>query len=320
MIDGEDGAPEGNFAEFEAAANSGEPLPDAKEPEKAKEPVEGDDDTGEDDPNVNDKGDEEGEDKDEGKGERRRSKPAHQRIAELTAARREAERERDELREQIKGKPADKPVDEPIATTPNRPDPNAKNDDGSDKYEFGEADPEYQADLMDWKVEAKLAERDAKDANEKRLAGIREVTTKLDTDWAAKAEAAVERYPDFKETVLESAAAGDWECGPIMAIVISASEQGADIAYHMATNPKEAAELNKLAQTDPMEAARRFGRLEARFEAQTEKPAAVRTTNAPEPPQHRARGGSGKFEVSGDTTDFPAFEAKANAALASGRR
>lgn len=319
MIDGENDAPEGNFAEFEAAANAGEPepLPEVKEPE-AKEPVVDPEDEAGDDDDAGEVNDKIGEDKGD-KGEKRRSKPMHQRLGETTEKWRLAEQraEAAEARAAALEK-GEKPADAPVAATAqNRPDPNAKNADGSDKYEFGEADPEYQTDLMDWKVESKLAERDAKDAGEKRLASIRETTTKLDTDWAAKAEAAVERYPDFKETVLESAAAGDWECGPIMAIAISASEQGADIAYHMATNPKEAAELNKLAQSDPMEAARRFGRLEARFELQSEKPAAVRTTNAPEPPQHRARGGLGKFEVDGATTDFAAFEAKANA---SGRK
>lgn len=314
----EDDAPEGNFAEFEAAANSGEPIVETKEPE-AKEPADPDEDDDIDDAGeVNDKADDQdGEDKDEEKGEKRRSKPMRQRLGEVTEKWRTAEQRAIDAEARAAAlEKGEKPEVKPAATELAKPDPNAKNDDGSDKYEFGEADPEYLADLTDWKVDTKLAERDAKTAEEQKLAKVQETVTKLDTDWAEKAKSAVERYPDFNEVVLESAAAGEWECGPIMAIAISASEQGADIAYHMATNPKEAAELNKLAQTDPMEAARRFGRLEARYEMQA-KPAAVRTTNAPEPPQHRARGGSGKYEVDGSTTDFAAFEAKANA---SGRR
>jgi hypothetical protein len=302
--------PENDFAAFEAAATAEDkpaPEPEAKAP--VAEPDEEDDVEDADDTNVNDQAEEDKDEepKEEGK---RRSKPAHQRIAELTAKLRQAERDLETAR-----KPADEKVDTPV-TTLAKPDPNAKNADGSDKYEFGEADPEYLADLTDWKVEDKLAQRDAKTAEDQRAAKVKEMTTGLDTAWQEKATAAVDRYPDFNKVVLESAAAGDWECGPIVAIAISASDQGADIAYHLASNPKEAAELNKIAQTDPMEAARRFGRLEARFEAKSETKAPAKLTEAPEPPQHRARGGSGKFEVDGSTTDFAAFEAK----VASGRR
>lgn len=300
MIDGE--PTDNNFAEFEAAATSGEPVAEpAAAPPEAVEP---------DEPAETPEPDETSEiEAEEGdKPEKRRSKPAHQRIAELTAKLRQAERDLDASR-----KPADEGVrDQAAPSSIDRPDPNAKNDDGSDKYEFGEADPNYLADLTDYKVEAKLTEREAKTAAEAQKNHASEVITNLDNQWKEKATAAAEKYPDFNEVVLESAAAGEWECGMLMSMAISASEQGADIAYHLAQNPKEAAELNKLAQTDPMEAARRFGRMEARFETQTEKVVSIKPTNAPEPPQNRARGAAGRFEVGGDTTDFAAFERKAN--------
>jgi hypothetical protein len=290
-----------NFAEFEAAATAGEPVEPTKEPEKASEPEAELEEVEDEAPEANDeKPEEEGEDKPE----KRRSKPAHQRIAELTAKLRQTERDLEAAK-----KPAE-PVNDAVTTpttTLAKPDPNDA------KYEFGEADPEYLADMMEYKVEVKLAEREAKEQEKAREAQSAEAAANLNKQWEEKAAKAVEKYPDFNEVVLESAAAGDWECGPILAIAISASDQGADIAYHLASNPKEAAELNKLAQTDPLEAARRFGRMEARFEAAAPNDNIERkVTKAPEPPKHQVRGGSGKFEVGGDTTDFAAFEAKVN--------
>jgi len=85
------------------------------------------------------------------------------------------------------------------------------------------------------------------------------------------------------------------------------------VAYHLANNRDEA---KSIAMMHPLEQARAFGRLEARFLAEAAakvaepKPEPKVKTDAPEPPTHRARGGGGKFSVDDDTSDFAAFEAK----------
>lgn len=261
-------------------------APPAPEPAPDAEP--GTDEAPEGDPDASD------EDK------RRRSKPAHVRIAELTAKLRQAERD-------LAANQAPKPVEQ-MAPVPGlvEPDPN------SDAYEFGEADPKYLRDLAKYEVKKELAEERQLNEAQQQRQQMTQVATTLDDQWKAKAEAATEKYPDYAETVLETAAAGEWPCPPILAMAISASDQGSDIAYHLATNRKEAEELAGLAQSDPFEAVRRFGRLEARFEAKTNDTQAVerKVTKAPEPPTQRARGGSGQFTVADDTDDLDAFSNK----------
>lgn len=306
----DDGAVEGSFGgEATVEAVETPPVVDA--------PDEGNRDEADDpNPEVNDKTDD-----DAGEDDKHRSKPAHKRIAEITKARRDAERERDELRaenERLKGH--GQPAVTPKAISDVLKELEARKPDPNDpKYDFGENDPLFQDEMADWRVDYKLAKRDeaaaekqAKEDLTKRQAAIEEVAANLNSAWEAKAAAAVEKYPDFNEKVLETAAAGEWDCGPLVSIALADSEQGADIAYHLASNPKEAKELSALALTDPMEAARRFGRLEARFEAKSAandtEAAKRRVTNAPEPPKHSARGSSGQFTTSPDTDDLDAFE------------
>ncbi len=244
---------------------------------------------------------------------------------------REAERRAEAAEARLTGKP------EPTATEtaeegPVAPDPN------DDKYEFGEADPAYLADLTDYKVDLKLAERDKAAQDRADQAAQSESLTALDTQWNEKAAAAVEKYPDFEEKVVESAAAGDWACPPLVAAAISSSDVGADVAYHLASNPAEAEVIAAQLSVNPMVAAEAFGFIEGgfldkaparpganahpldvalyagRLRAFHEKGAAPKgkiATDAPEPAQHRVRGGSGQFEVGGDTSDFAAFEKKA---------
>lgn len=323
MTDGEDDAPaDNNFAEFEAAAKSGEPAEPANEPAAAAEPEPDPDDAPNDDDDtvVNDDATD-----DPDKPERRRSKPAHARIAQITAEKHDAIRRAEAAEARLTaletGKPAEAPA---VVETAVKPDPNAKNDDGSDKYEFGEADPNYLADVVDWKVDQKLATEKAKTAEADSKRHIAETAATLNTQWAEKATKAAEKYPDFETKVLESAAAGDWKCGVLMSAAISASDQGADIAYHLATHPEEAAQLDEMTtpgspKYDPFQAVRLFGRMEARFETPEAKPTGKTTTNAPEPPSQKARGAGGKFEVDGSTSDFAAFEKKANAQASSRR-
>jgi hypothetical protein len=259
----------------------------------------------------------------------KRGRSAEARINTLTAKLRQAERERDEAR-------FGKPVPQESGSELKAPDPFAKNADGTDKYEFGQADPDYLADLTDYKVEAKLAERDKKT----QALGERGAVQAQLEDGMANIEAkGTEKYTDFEEKITAAVEArGGEPLHPVVSVGLAVSPVGADVAYKLATDTAASDRLEHLASTDMQAAAMAFGELEGEFtdndddlkikdpldmarmlgrmRARQGKPAAtvtqIKTTNAPEPPKERARGGGGTFQADSATTDFPAFERMAN--------
>lgn len=208
-------------------------------------------------------------------------------------------------------------------------DPAGKEPDPKD-YEYGDADARYIADLA--AHEARKAVR-----QEQEAARITERLTTVENDWQSRTTQAQTVYPDFQEKVIAGADKGSWACSQIMSLAIKTSAAGADMAYHLATNPAEAARIDALT---PLEQAKEMGRLEYRFEAEAKakaeaasresgqeggdangkdgssggaaKPKTV--TNAPPPPP-RARGTGGRFAQAGDTDDFRSFEAHADQVL-----
>ena len=145
--------------------------------------------------------------------------------------------------------------------------------------------------------------------------------TALETAGAAK-------YADFDEVVTESRQLDPsdpafWPLSREMGKLILASDVGADVAYHLASNPEEA---RKIFGKAPMEQAAYFGRLEATFEATVPNPKdkqqtdgqhqVVKGPKAPTPIK-QAKGSGGTTPVSSATTDFAAFERQA---LASAQR
>jgi hypothetical protein len=130
----------------------------------------------------------------------------------------------------------------------------------------------------------------------------------MEVKWSERVTSAAEKYPDFAEKVTKGADNNAWACPPVVALGIKASEYGPDVAYHLATNVEES---RRIASMHPLEQAREFGRLEARFELaakQTEQPKPKTVTQAAPPPSVQARGAGGKFAVSADTEDFAAFD------------
>lgn len=242
-------------------------------------------------------------DADEDEAEKKhRSKPAKERISELTRARREAERRAEAAEARLAQLTGGQDQQQGGETALAEPDPN--------EFEFGEADPGYLRALAVHTVRQEMNAARQAEAQQAQAEVMTQRAQALDTTWQEQAEKAVERYEDFAPTIEEYQKTQP--CPPILAMAIQASDHGADVAYHLAKNPKENAVLAQLAQTDPLEAARRFGRLEARFESREEapKPKAKTITDAPEPPSHRARGSAGRFETPDDTDDLDAFSRK----------
>lgn len=322
---------EQDFAAFEAAAK-GETV---EAPTVAEEPKGDEAAEAKDEPLELTDGDEavdvpEGEDGGEAdpKDGKRRSKPASQRIAELTAKLRAAERQLEARNE---------PAGDEGGDAPERP--NAAD------YEFGEADPKYVEDLVKFAIAEDRAERSKVDgARAEQQAWQDRIETGV-----AKAQAeATEKYEDFEARIAEAVEArGGEPLPPLLSVAIGVSPAGGDILYRLATDEAASKRLEALAKvggnqasamamafgelegeyladtddadldmSDQLDMARMMGRMRARLKG-SQKPAqedkrAVTVTNAPEPPSQRARGAGGQFETTGDTTDFAAFERKVN--------
>ena len=181
------------------------------------------------------------------------------------------------------------------------------------KYQYGEADARYIRDLSRFETLKTLDERDktAKTTAQQQaaIAAGREKAAAIDA-WADKAP--VDKYDDFHEVVIDSAKRNEWPLSETLGSLIQELTVGYDIAYALASDPKEAIRISRLS------AARQaawFGTEEARLmtEADTGAVASrqqtpVRVSSAPVPPQHIAKG-SGKTEpVNGSTTSFADFE------------
>jgi hypothetical protein len=325
-------APENDFAAFEAAAQEPAPVVEGKKPAETKP-----DDTlelgGDDAPEVKE-GDQPID------SEKKRGRPWSQRVDILTARLRDAERRAAEL--EAKAGPA-KEEDGPKA-----PDAYAKNADGSDKYEFGEADPQYIKDAALFEVRQELA-KEAKEKAERSKAETaqQEVVGKLQQGMTTIEKAGPEAYEDFEKVITDAVEArGGEPLPPLLSIGIAVSPAGHHISYALAKDEAAAAKMEKLATTSPQAAAVAFGELEGQFlddDADLDlsdnmdmarmlgrmkarlagkgKQAGVerRVTNAPEPPEHRSRGSDGQFQAKADTTNFAEFERLANKS-AGGRR
>lgn len=254
---------------------------------------------------------EEGDGADDSDGEEKPNRTA-ERIAQLTNEKREADRkaaeatrEAEKWRRIAEGAP---PAPEPVAE--GEKDPNAAPNPAD--YPFGVADPEYIADNATYKAVTQMRQVGEE-------ARIKADLNQLEASYQSRIPAALEKYPDFDLKVIKGAEGDNpaWACPPIVAIGIRASEVGTDIAYHLASNPDEAARIASLSN---VEQAREFGRLEGRFEYEAslktdktgdkgeKKPEVVKKTQAPTPPKKQIRGAGGKFKVPADTDDFSAFD------------
>lgn len=180
-----------------------------------------------------------------------------------------------------------------------------------EKFEYGEVDPRYVAALARHEAKQELAEERRKnDAARQAEAAARQeqdIQQKLET----QIRKGVEAYDDF-EAAYTALDAIETPIAAETAKLLIESEYAADLLYHFGKNIAEATEV---AKKSPIEQARYLGKLEARFAAERaaasgEKKTETKVSKAPPPPETRARGSSGQFEVADDTEDFAAFEKK----------
>ena len=105
---------------------------------------------------------------------------------------------------------------------------------------------------------------------------VKEATTtatQIQTAWAQQEAQAHTKFPDYDEAI----AADTTRYHPAVLNALQTSEQGAEVAYHLATHPEDAQRIAALA---PVAALRALGRLEAQLSA----PVAAAASSTPTPP------------------------------------
>lgn len=273
--------------------------------------TESDDDSSED--NENDTLANEDEDADDGDETPKPKKNRFQeRIDEVIGRQRDAERKlADALAEieKLRDKNVDPKPETKTQVSDNAPDPDAQNEDGTDKYPLGEFDPQYLRDLMKFTLaEERKAQQelDAKEASEQAFQAER---TELQNSWNSKLGPAQERYPDFQEkgtALLDTFSRIDGAYGDYLEATLMSMEYGPDVLYYLANNVEEA---QKIVDSGARKATIALGRLEARFareQEQTETPR-PKVSNAPSPPPVNKGAAPAKTRVSPDTDDLDAF-------------
>jgi hypothetical protein len=209
-------------------------------------------------------------------GERSRRKPdAEKRIAQLTRQRRAAEDRANRLEREL----AELRQGKPEAKAPVKPKP----EDFEDYDQFEEAVEKYREELIDWKVEQRLA-RQAEQAR----AG--EQQKSIAAAWQQQAETAREKHDDFDE-VLE---ANEQELPAHVMQTILESEVGAELAYYLGTHPDE---LTAIADMSPLKAVKALGVIETQLSTANRRP---NTSKAPAPVRPV---GGGKSAVTPESAD-----------------
>jgi hypothetical protein len=229
-----------------------------------------------------------------------------ERINELTAKAREAERALEAVRTELaeKQKTEDqKPA--PKTEAVKLPDPNSKNEDGSEKYPLGEFDPAYIRDLNRAIIEEEskaFKEREEKDRSERQ---IKEARDELQQQWVEKLAPVTEQHDDFVEKTIQLESTFDGlpaDYSDYLVQTIKSLDHGPEVLYYFANNLDEA---KKVVQSGPLGATLALGELNAMFKGQSRKETKV--SKAPVPPQVSTKGTSVRKSVALDTDDLDAF-------------
>ncbi len=177
-------------------------------------------------------------------------------------------------------------------------------------YQYGELDTKFIADTARFETLKTLREEDQRRQTESRSQRENAAQHEAAAKYRSFETAGLTRYDDFHEVVTESAQRGEWSLSPILASLLVDSDNGPDIAYHLASNPTEAAKVYAMT---PAQQARWFGQRDAVLAS---APGATGRTvdtsrvisQAPDVPRREARGTGSRQQVAPDTTDFAAFE------------
>lgn len=233
----------------------------------------------------------------------------------------------------------------PALTNDNKGDKKTSTGDKPDaadtaKYQYGELDPQYLADLARWEVRQELLEQEKGKQTQQQTAADAKAAEAFKERVSAFEEAGLDQFDDFHEVVISSMTLkptdpGFWPLSAAMGEMILESDHGPAIAYELASDPKEA---RKISQLSLKQQAAWFVRKEDEISAgsatSTEHEAdeganksqaeAGKKRQLPQPrtrqvqesraprPLPKLNGAGGNRMPSSATTDFAAFEALAN--------
>lgn len=227
-----------------------------------------------------------------------------ERINELTAKAREAERALEALRAEQAQKQAEPTKQATPVVQDNGPDPDAKNEDGSDKYPLGEFDPQYIRDMARHTIDKEWTARKEQEAAEQNQRQIEAARAEIQNQWVEKLTPMTEQHEDFldKTMELESAFDGlDPAYSDYLVQTIKSLDHGPEVLYYFANNLDEA---RKFVQSGPLNVTLALGEINAMFKGNTRKETKV--SKAPPPPQVN-RGSKTRVAVTPDTDDLDAF-------------
>lgn len=231
-----------------------------------------------------------------------------ERIDQLVREREEEKRERVAIQSRLDELTSKQtpPVETPKVST-DKPQPNALNEDGTDKYPLGEFDPNYLMDVVKHGLAQDQAAQDARREQEKIQETQDAAMAALSKDWNVKLATAQERYPDFQEkgqSLVDTFSGIDAGYGEYLTTTIMSMENGPDVLYYLANNVEEA---NKIVESGPTRATIALGRLEARFTKSDDEPPRPKVSKAPAPPPTNKGSAIARGSVSVDTDDLDAF-------------
>lgn len=136
-----------------------------------------------------------------------------------------------------------------------RPEASArpKRDEFFDPDDYDAALIEYAAAEAEKRLETKLSQSRDAQAREAQV-------TQMQKSWQQQVETASKAHADFADVVYSD----DFQCSPAMMQALVAESNGAEVAYHLATNPDEAAKLIGL---EPVQQIIAIGKLSAKLDA-----------------------------------------------------
>jgi len=227
-----------------------------------------------------------------------------ERINELTARAREAERALEALK--IAQHKQDEPDKTLSITVPDTgPDPDARNEDGSDKYPLGLYDPQYIRDMARHTIDTGWAKKEQEAAENLQRQQLEQARADIQNQWAERLTPVLEQHEDFLEKTLglESAFDGlEPQYSDYLVQTIKSLEHGPDVLYYFANNLDEAQKFVKLG---PLNATLALGEINAMFKGQTRK-SDPKVSKAPPPPQVN-KGSKTRVAVSPDTDNLDDF-------------
>jgi DNA repair exonuclease SbcCD ATPase subunit len=243
-----------------------------------------------------------------------KKKSFQSRIDEITARAYEAERREALLRQELEAlKTEAKPQAKEPTSNDNRspegaPSPDAVDEAGELLYPLGEFDPKFISDLTRYtiKVESERAKAEAQKAAAVQAA--EEARQEIVNQYAERFNQAADEIPDLREKVAGLADqfnSIDENYGEYLATTIMSLESGPRLMYYLSQNIGEA---QKIVASGPAAATLALGRLDAMLSKPKAEEKRKLVSNAPPPPQARARGAHGRFEPNPDTDDLEAFE------------